>query len=164
MVRNNNPDTLSVFTTLLGLPDIKVTEIRNSADDRTVTLVVISTRKNLPCRICGKATRGNGLGRTLRLRHLSLLGKQTYIELTPRRGLCDHCDDKPSTTEKLEWYEPKSRMTKPFEQHLLFELVNSTVADVSRKEQVDYHAVDNIVNRYIEQKADFSKIKMLIQI
>lgn len=161
MVRNNNPDTLSVFTTLLGLPDIKVTEIRNSADDRTVTLVVISTRKNLPCRICGKATRGNGLGRTLRLRHLSLLGKETYIELTPRRGLCDHCDDKPSTTEKLEWYEPKSRMTKPFEQHLLFELVNSTVADVSRKEQVDYHAVDNIVNRYIEQKAGFSKIKML---
>jgi transposase len=158
---NNNPDTLSVFTSLLSLSDIKVTEIRNSTDDRTVTLVVTCTKESLPCRICGKPTRSNGLGRKIKLRHLSLLGKETYIEITPRRGLCDHCDDGPSTTEKLDWYEPNSRMTKPFEQHLLFELINSTVADVSRKENVDYHAVDNLLDRYIERKADFSKIKSL---
>jgi transposase len=158
---NHNTDTLSVFTILLGLSDIQVTEIRNSTDDRTVTLVVICTKESLACRICGKSTRGNGLGRKIKLRHLSLLGKETYIEITPRRGLCDHCDDGPSTTEKLDWYEPNSRMTKPFEQHLLFELINSTVADVSRKENVDYHAVDNLLNRYIETKADFSKIKSL---
>lgn len=158
---SNSPDTLSVFTTLLGLSDIKVTEIRNSADDRTVTLVVTCIKEILPCRICGKSTRSNGLGRTIKLRHLSLLGKETYIEITPRRGLCDRCDDGPSTTEKLDWYEPNSRMTKPFEQHLLFELINSTVSDVSRKENVDYHAVDNLLDRYIETKADYSKIKSL---
>ena len=161
MVKNNNPDTLSIFTTLLGLSNSAVTEIRDSADGRTVTFAVRSTKGSLPCRICGKPTRSNGLGRTIKLRHLPLLGKETYIEVTPRRGLCDHCDDGPSTTEKLDWYEPKSRMTKPYEQHLLFELINSTVADVSRKENVDYHAVDNLLDRYIETKADFSKINAL---
>ena len=44
---------------------------------------------------------------------------------------------------------------------MLFELINSTVADVSRKESVDYHAVDNMLERYIETKANFSKIKSL---
>ncbi len=90
-----------------------------------------------------------------------MLGKETYIEVTPRRGRCDHCDDNPTTTETSDWYEPNSKMTKPFEQHLLFELVNSTVADVSRKEKIDYHAVDNLINFYIEAEIDFLKIKAL---
>lgn len=158
---NNSPDVLALFTTLLNLSDIAVTEIRNSANDREVTLVVKSIRDKLDCRLCGKPTRGHGLGRTLRMRHLPILGKETYIEITPRRGICSNCDDNPTTTERLDWYERNSKMTKPFEQHLLFELINSTVADVSRKENVDYHAVDNLIDRYIESKIDFSKIKAL---
>lgn len=158
---NNSPDVLALFTTLLNLSDIAVTEIRNSANDREITLVVKSIRDKLNCRLCGKPTRGHGLGRTLRMRHLPILGKETYIEITPRRGICSNCDDNPTTTERLDWYERNSKMTKPFEQHLLFELINSTVADVSRKENVDYHAVDNLIDRYIESKIDFSKIKAL---
>lgn len=158
---NNNPDTLALFTTLLNLPDITVTEIRNSPTGREVTIVVKSIRANVDCRLCGKPTRGHGLGRTLRLRHLPILGKETYIEITPRRGLCEYCNDAPTTTEKLDWYEPNSKMTKPFEQHLLFELINSTVADVSRKENIDYHAVYNLIDRYIESTTDFSKIRIL---
>ena len=158
---NTNPDTLALFTTLLNLPDITVTEIRNSQNGKEVIIVVKSSRESVDCRLCGKPTHGHGLGRTLRLRHLSILGKETYIEITPRRGYCEHCDDNPTTTEKLDWYEPNSKMTKPFEQHLLFELINSTVSDVSRKENVDYHAVDNLIDRYIESTIDYSKIKAL---
>lgn len=158
---NHNPDTLALFTTLLNLSDITVTEIRHSPNGREVTIVVKSTRENVDCRLCGKPMRGHGLGRTLRLRHLSILGKETYIEITPRRGRCDYCNDNPTTTEKLDWYEPNSKMTKPFEQHLLFELINSTVADVSRKESVDYHSVENLIDRYVESTMDFSKIKAL---
>ncbi len=158
---NSSPDVLALFTTLLNLSDIAVTEIRNSSNGREITIVVKSIRDNLDCRLCGKPTRGHGLGRTLRMRHLPILGKETYIEIMPRRGICSYCDDNPTTTERLDWYERNSKMTKPFEQHLLFELINSTVADVSRKENVDYHTVDNLINRYIESKIDFSKIKAL---
>lgn len=90
-----------------------------------------------------------------------MLGKETYIQITPRRGRCENCDDNPTTTEQLDWYTTKSKMTKPFEQHLLFELVNSTAADVSRKENVDYHTVANLINDYIESEIDFSKIKAI---
>jgi len=158
---NNNPDTLELFTNLLNLSDITVTKICNSSNNRVITFVVKSTRENVPCRECGKPTRGHGLGRPLRLRHLPLLGKETHIEITPRRGRCEHCSGGPTTTEKLDWYERNGKMTKPFEQHLLFELVNSTVADVSRKENVDYHSVNYLIERYIETKIDFSNIKSL---
>ena len=53
------------------------------------------------------------------------------------------------------------KLTKAYEQHLLFELVNSTVADVSRKENVDYHTVDELIDRYIETKVDYTQIESL---
>ena len=37
---NNNPDTLALSNTLFHLPEITVTEIRNSPNDRVVTIVV----------------------------------------------------------------------------------------------------------------------------
>lgn len=160
-MHNNNPGTLALFTTLLNLSDITVIDIRNPPNDRVVTIVVKSTRDILPCRLCGKPTKGHGLGRTLRMRHLPILGKETYIEITPRRGRCEDCDDNPTTTEQLDWYTAKSKMTKPFEHHLLFELINSTVSDVSRKENVDYHTVANLIDCYIESEIDFSKIQAL---
>jgi len=161
MVNYSNPETLSIFTTLLNLSGITVTEIRNAPNGSAVTLVVKSTRETPACRLCGKPIRGHGLGRTLHLRHLPILGKETYVEITPRRGRCEHCDGEPTTTEQLEWYERNSKMTKPFAQHLLFELVNSTVADVSRKENMDYHTVDHLIDRHIETDVDFSKLKAL---
>jgi transposase len=45
--------------------------------------------------------------------------------------------------------------------HLLFEFMNSTVADVSRKENVDDLAAGHLLNRYMKTKADFSNIRSL---
>ena len=160
-MNNNSVETLSLFTTLLNLADVEVTAIRHERNGREIVIVVKSICENVTCRKCGKPTCSHGLGRPLRLRHLSILGKETYIEITPKRGRCDDCDGRPTTTEQLDWYETNSKMTKPFEQHLLFELINSTVADVSRKENIDYHAVDNLINLYIESEIDFSQIKVL---
>jgi len=158
---NNNAETLSLFTNLLNLPDVEVTDIRSTPKGRKIVIVVKSTRDHVPCRECGKPTNGHGMGRPLCFRHLPILGKETYIEITPRRGRCDNCDGGPTTTEQLDWYETNAKMTKPFAQHLLFELINSTVADVSRKENIDYHAIANLIDRYIESEIDFSQIKAL---
>ena len=157
----NNTDSLSLFTRLLKLPDIEVVDIRHASDGREVVIVVKSTRDQVACQKCGNPTNGHGSGRPLRLRHLPILGMETYIEITPRRGRCETCDNGPTTTEQLDWYEANSKMTKPFEQHLLFELINSTVADVNRKENVDYQAVANLIDRHIESEINFSQIKAL---
>jgi transposase len=52
-------------------------------------------------------------------------------------------------------------MTKPFEQHLLFKPINSTVSDMSRKEEVDCHAIDNLIDCRIESEINHSHIKAL---
>ncbi|AQS39808.1 transposase family protein [Shewanella psychrophila] len=154
-------DSLNITAELLGLSDVKVNDVRTNLSAREITISVERTRKNIPCRQCGEPTKPHDMGRKLRLRHLPMFGKETIIEIIPRRGRCEHCDGGSTTTETLNWYDANRKLTKPLEHHLLFELVNSTVADVSRKADVDYHTVDALINRYIETEIDFSTIKAL---
>jgi transposase len=98
----------------------------------------------------------------MELRHLPILGYRTFIQLTPKRGICTTCDDGPTTTtQTLDWYDRNARQTKPYESHLLFELINTTVSDVSRKEDIDYRAIENILNKHIATDVDFSTIFFL---
>jgi transposase len=53
------------------------------------------------------------------------------------------------------------KKTTPFEQHLLFELINSTISGVSRKEGAGYHAIDKLIGCYIESETHYSRIKAL---
>ena len=61
----------------------------------------------------------------------------------------------------MDWYDAKSKHTKAFEHRMLFDLVNSTISDVSRKNAVDYHTVANLIDRYIEQEVDFNNLPKL---
>lgn len=158
---NTKPDSLNITAELLGLSDIKVVEVHADLSNREIIIAVKSTRESVPCRVCGKSTKGHGVGRKLRMRHLPMFGKEVFIEIEPKRGQCEYCDGSPTTTETLDWYDAKSKFTKPFEHHLLFELINSTVADVSRKEAVDYHVVERLIDRYVESEIDFSSIQAL---
>jgi len=157
----NESNSLSITAELLGLSDITVVGVRTRLSANEIIITVKSTREFVHCRLCGKLTKSHGYGRPLRLRHLSLFGQDTYIEITPRRGKCEDCDDDPTTTETLDWYTANGKYTKPFEQRMLFELVNSTLSDVSHREGVDYHALEGIIDRYIETEPDFSAIKSL---
>ncbi len=87
---NLQKDSLNLTPELLGLSDVKVISV--NAGNREVIIEVKSTRENVACRECGKPTHGHGSGRPLRLRHLPILGKETYIKITPRRGRCERCD------------------------------------------------------------------------
>lgn len=158
---NTTHENLQISPELLGLSDIKILEVTPKLSQREIIIRVESTHERVKCRHCGKPTTKYGHGRLLKLRHLPILGRKTIIEILPCRGRCEHCDGNPTTTETLDWYEANSKMTKPYEQHLLFELVNSTVSDVSRKEDVDYHTVENLIERYIETEIDFSTIVAL---
>lgn len=78
--------------------------------------------------------------------------------------MCENCDDTPTTNQRLDWYEYKNRYTKVYETHVLLSLVNSTVADVSIKEDVGTDAIDGILKRRVGGKVDwkhFRKIGLL---
>src|SRR5580698_8307145 len=152
--------SLPISADILGLSDVIVENVKIDLAARKITIQVRSTKEEILCRICHKPTKPYGRGRPLQLRHLSILGKETTIEITPRRGRCSSCEGGPTTTQRLDWYDINSKFTKPYEQHLLFELVNSTVADVSRKEGVDYHAVSAVIDKQIFIPALFELIDL----
>jgi transposase len=82
---------------------------------------------------------------------LPILGRQTFIRLRPKRSQCLYCHDNPTTTQTLSWYTPRSSFTKAYEKQLLLSLVNSTVQDISIKEDIGYEAIMGIIDRYIER-------------
>ena len=144
----------------LDIPDVnELKTITNKNGDYIIT--VESTEVSTTCRLCGrKITKFHSYGRWIELRHLSILGHRVYLRLRPNRFECSHCGKK-TTTQQLEWYEPKSPHTKAYDRHLMLQLVNSTVQDVSRKEEVGYDAVEGAIERHIQVTVDWTQFDSL---
>lgn len=145
----------------LDLPDVQVVKTTISeAGDLLIT--VESTRKGATCHRCGREIRQfHGYDRALRLRHLPILDRRVYIEIRPQRYRCGHCQGGPTTTQRLDWYEPNSPYTRAFEQAMLRALINATVADVSRKHGLSESSVEGIVERYVARQIDWSGLESL---
>lgn len=130
----------------LDLPDVRIVHTDWSAP--AITIRVESTRTGTRCRQCGAAIEEfHGYGERLRLRPLPILGRPVFIELRPRRYRCLFCDDHPTTTQQLDWYEARAPHTKAYDQWLLRLLIGSTIQDVLRKEGLTYDAVLGAVER-----------------
>ena len=145
---------------VLGLSDVEVTNVEIDRFNQFI-FTVVSTKSEIFCHCCGKLTQPYGKGRTVRLRHLPILGRKTYIDITPPRGRCPHCDGNPTTTQQADWYGRKSPQTKAYEQAVLMALVNSTLSDVSIKEDLGYQAIQSIIDRRIESEVNWNSINEL---
>ncbi|MCA1617107.1 MAG: ISL3 family transposase [Acidobacteria bacterium] len=133
----------------LDIPEVRVleTEITSTGD---FLITVESTLGSATCHKCGReTTEFHSLDRWITLRHLPILDRQVLIRLRPKRYRCSYCSGRPTSTQRLDWYEMGSGQTKAYEQYLLLRLVNSTIEDVSCKEQVGYEAVGGVIDRYI---------------
>ena len=153
----------NMITLPLDIPEVEVTGVQmNARGDYIIT--VESTRGSAICQHCGRRiTKSNGCGREIELRHYPILGHRVYIRLRPKRYKCRHCNGK-TTTQKLDWYETKSPHTKAYDHHLMLQLVNSTVEDVSAKEDVGYDAVEGAIERCIHASVnwdEFTELKII---
>tara|TARA_X000001036_G_C20614782_1_gene780486 strand:- start:31 stop:1326 length:1296 start_codon:yes stop_codon:yes gene_type:complete len=156
----NQPQLEFITPELLGLENIEVLSVKLNSDGEFI-IEVKSTEAEVPCHKCGKPCKKHGYGQTLTLRHLPILGRKSFIEIKPPRGICDSCDNNPTTTQLLPWYHRNGRRTTIFEQSVLFALINSTISDVSIKEDIGEHAIQNIIDRYIDSKPNWKKIKKI---
>lgn len=138
----------NMITFPLDIPDVEVTSVQvNEHGDYIIT--VESTQGSAICQHCGRRiAKLHSHGREIELRHLPILGHRVYICLRPKRYECPDCGDK-TTTQELDWYEFKSPHTKAYDRYLMLQLVNSTVEDVSHKEDVGYDAVEGAIERCI---------------
>jgi transposase len=142
----------------LDLPDVRVVGTEIMADHELL-ITVESTLTTTTCRRCGQTISAfYGYDRPIRLRHLPSFGYVVYIQLRPKRFRCPFCDDHPTTTQRLSWYDPKALHTTAYERYLLLLLVNSTIADVCEKEDVTPDAVQTIVDRWIATSVDWCTV------
>jgi transposase len=145
----------------LDIPDVRViqTEVTSTGD---FVITVESTLGSATCHKCRRETSEfHCYDRWIILRHLPILDRKVWIRLRPKRYRCSHCSDKPTTTQRLSWYESGSSNTKAYEQYMLLRLVNSTIEDVSRKERVGYEAVAGIIDRYISQEVNWDEYESI---
>lgn len=142
----------------LDLPDIEVMQAkRNKVGDYIIT--VQSTLTSTHCRECGREIdQIPGHGRWMKLRHLPILDHKVWIRYRPKRYRCPYCEDHPTTTHQPEWYERNSPHTRAYDDYLMRCLINSTIEDVRRKEDVGYDAVEGALERQIVQAVDWQEV------
>jgi hypothetical protein len=93
--------------------------------DGDIRIHVIGTVEGSLCHRCG---------RELKLGHLSILDQPTYYSSNHAGYICRDCAGNPTTTQRLSWYDARYQTTKAHADHVLKQLINNTVSDVSRKE------------------------------
>ena len=149
------------FEIPLDIEDVTIDKVEFK-ETGEIIIAVTSTVEGTYCHRCGqKITDSYGHDREITLRHLSILGRPTYIQIRPKRYRCRSCSDHPTTTQKSSWYDTRSPHTKAYETHVLLNLVNSTVEDVRMKEGLGYEAVMGIIDRHVSQKVDWSQFSEL---
>lgn len=89
------------------------------------------------------------------------MGREVYIQITPPRGLCKRCDDHPTTTQTLEWFERNGHHTKPYDDYLMLQLIGSTLSDVAKKEELTERILQRVIDHYRIDEVDWSLIKRI---
>src|SRR4030067_167967 len=139
----------------LDIPDVRVlsTEINKVGQ---LFMTIESTKEGTICRQCGREIRKrHGYDEWTCIRHLPLFGRPRYLRYRPRRYQCLQCKGHPTTTQRLDWRESNSPHSMAYDDHLLLQLVNSTVEDVSIKEGVAYDCVLGVLERRISASVDW---------
>ena len=148
----------------LGLED---TEIIGFTIDKkgSYHIEIRSTKTTGQCHKCKcEIDKLHSYDRKMEIRHLSILGEKCYLQIKLPRYECTTCPKNPKTTQQLSWKKYNSSNTKKFEKYILDSLVNSTISDVSRKENIGEGVVSRIVKNYYPDKIDWENFDNLGQI
>ncbi len=140
---------------VLGIPNVRIIETCVDSDDRLIVYVK-SNEAGTQCHQCGKETYSiDGNEKPLTLRHLPMFRYESSIRISPTRCKCT-CGA--ITIQKYAWYTQRSTCTALYEDHILLQLINSTISDVSIKENIGYDVVRGIIERRIDTRIDWSQI------
>lgn len=155
----------SQFEISLDIANVTIESVKISPKGEYI-ITVVSTEPGTRCHRCGRGlSKCCGHGRAVMLRHLPILGRKTYLRIFPARYECPHCQGKKgqpvTSTQRVSWYDPRSAHTKAYEQQVLLGLINSTVQDVSVKEDLGYEAVMGIIDRHVQTQVNWKQLKQL---
>jgi transposase len=146
------------ITVPLDIPDVRV--LQTAVGERGEIIITIeSTKAGTRCRQCGKwITKPHGRDEWVTIRHLPVFGRSSFLRYRPKRYQCQECEGHPTTTEKLDWQDANSPHSFAYDNHILLQLVNSTVEDVRVKEGLNYESVLGTLERRIESHTDWTSL------
>jgi len=145
----------------LDIPQVDVLMTKQTREGKFI-ITIESYQETTKCGICKQVIACKyGHGQEIRLRHLPILGQETWLAIRPRRAQCPTCLHNPTTTQELGWYEQRSPHTKAYDQYLMKLLIGSTVADVSLKENIGYDAVVGALQRQVTSEVNWDEIENL---
>ena len=146
------------ITVPLDIADVRV--LQTSVNERGEIIITIeSTKVGTTCRKCGKwITKVHGQDEWVTIRHLPAFGRPSYLRYRPRRYQCRDCEGHPTTTQSLDWHDANSPHSFAYDNHVLLQLVHSTVEDVSLKEGLPYETVAGALERRIEARVDWTQM------
>jgi len=143
--------------------DVENVEILNTETNETGQLIITvrNTEESTGCHSCGKqATELYGYADVRVVRHVESFGLETYVRFYPKRYECPHCGK--TTTQLLSCLEPYCHHTNASENHVLLQLVNTTVADIAIKENLTVDEVQGILDRYINKEVNWDLIEKIV--
>ena len=140
----------------LGIADVRVLQT-SVGEGGELIITIESTKAGTSCRKCGKwITKLHGREEWVTIRHLPVFGRPSFLRYRPKRYQCQDCEGHPTTTQKLEWHDANSPHSFAYDNHILLQLVNCTVEDVSVKEGHSYDSVAGTLERRIESSVDWT--------
>jgi transposase len=151
----------ATFELLLKLAHIRVLRVEQTKTDAYI-ITVESTLQHATCHTCKRRIDTfYRLDDWIMLQHLPICGSKVFIRLQPKRFRCPYCSGNPTTTQELSWYRPRRQFTNAYEEYILIQCINSTIKDVSIKEQVQYDAIEGVIDHYVHTKVDWTAYKTL---
>ncbi len=155
---------MTTITIPLELPDVTILSVEYPDVD-TILITVASTIHGTKCRKCGRwITHYHGTDRAIDLRHLPILGRKTIIRVCPVRYRCGTCHHRPTTTQRLPWHTRRGGHTQAYDAYLVRHLMNATVEDVSRREDIGYKAVMGALRRHVATAVNWDDIDQIEQL
>ena len=149
------------ITIPLDITDVRV--LQTALGERGELIITIeSTKDGTRCHKCGRWIKKlHGQDEWVMIRHLPAFGRPSYLRYRPKRYQCQDCEGHPTTTQDLDWHEANSPHSFTYDNHVLLQLVHSTVEDVSIKEGLPYESVAGALERRIDKCVDWARITNL---
>lgn len=152
---------MSHFQLPLNIKSLEI--ISQKVDSKgVITFEVKSKEPGTYYHKCGKWTeKVHGFGEILTVQHVSILDKPVYLKIRVVRYECEACENGPTTSERYDWMERKSKTTKALDAYINRQLIHSTVLDVAKKGQLTAEIVESALQRCVNRQVNWSDYKDL---
>ncbi len=139
----------------------EVTVLKTEINKQGELIITIeSLKEGTRCHRCGQEIeKRHGHDQWIVIRYLPVFGRRSFLRYRPKRYYCTNCHA--TTTQKVEWHEQNSPNSQAYDEHILLQLVNSTIEDVRLKEDITYDCVLGALERQVASQVDWSRYNHL---